>query len=328
MEQQGRGLAVPKWVCALSIILGSAALAIQAGIDVYQGVDGSMTRPAQFAQAWQMVLPTGFTLVFAGFGGCLLRASWWKTALCLYVLVAGFMAYTASNSMDFMADQTVARTQAHVTRATVAKDITGIQNETLLKERAERNENLWRTYVTAKTPADKDRVLKEIKESTQDPVALQAPAVEVVALGSGSILNRHLGWRPEAIQEVKALALPVLVMIGKALGITLGFACWPRRTAEAWKASPPTRQVADAFPANVRKLSKAEARADLIAMVAHGAEIGSGRELSQRWGVNEGTVSKWLGDFQREGIIKRQPNGQRRGVVGVHLNGNGRAHAT
>lgn len=326
MEQAGKGLAVPKWVCALSIILGSAALAIQAAVDIYQGVNTSMDWPTWLTQAWQMSLPTGFTLVFAAIGGCLLYARRWFVAVILYGLVGCYMAFTASNSMDFVANQTVARTQAQIAKATAAKDITEIQNATLSKERREATENLWRTYVTAK-PADKDKVLAQIKEVTQDPLALQAPSVEVVAVGSGGILNRHLGWRPEAVQEVKALALPLLVMIGKALGITLGFAFWPRRSAEAWKASPPARLVADAFPENLRKLSKAEARTDLISMTAHGARVGSGRELSQRWGVNEGTVSKWLGDFAREGLIKREANGQRRGVVGTVVHLNGRAHA-
>ena len=321
-----------KFLCISAIVLGCIGLSVQCVIDIFQGVNSSMDWPTWLTQAWQMALPTGYKQVFAGICGAMLKWERPKSAAALFLLVGVFMVLTASNSMDFLSDQTVARTQAQLSRATAAKDITAIQNETILKERAEKTETLWRTYVVAKSPADKDRVLKEIKEATADPIALQAPDVQVVAVGVGGTIHKYLSWvRPEAVQEVRAVVLPISVMLGSILGITLGVAGYPKKTAETWKATQPARQVADAFPANVQKLSKAEARTDLISMTAHGAHVGSGRELSQRWGVNEGTVSKWLGDFAREGIIKRQPNGQRRGVVGAtihHISGNGRLPAS
>jgi hypothetical protein len=324
VEISNTKLEMPKWVCILGIALGAVALAVQAFVDCYQSVSPEMDRAAFWAQIWQMVLPTGFTLVFAAMSGGLLRIGRWFVASLLFILVVGYMAYTATNSMDFLANQTVHRTQTHIAKQTQAKDIAEIKNKLAMDERKDKHENLWRTYMSTKG-ADKDKALAEIKAASQEAVTIERPDMEVAPVGVGGTAHKYLGWRPEAIQEAKAIAYPLLVMIGKMLGITLGFAFLPMPTPEKWRARPPASVVAHTLPENIRKLSYDEAKEDLFAMIAVKARIDSQRELSERWGVGEGTVSKWLPRFKKEGVpIRLEANGNRRAIVAAPHLTNGR----
>lgn len=306
-------LHIPKWVCAGAIGLAAAALVIQAAIDIYQGTRSMpVYSPEWFTQAWQMALPTGFTLVFAAVGGCLIngRAYWWAGGL--YLLVAGYMGITIANSMDFMVDNTVAQSEAQRAKATQAKDIAAIQNETLLQERREAVENTWRTYYAARTPSEKERALAQVQSVTKDAPTLIAPEVQVVKAGSGSVWSRVFGWRQEAIQEAKAVALPILIMIGKALGITLGFAFWPQGGRLPEPVKPVQTKVK--FGLKVAKFSREEARSDIIRLSVTGALDTmnvTGADMARRWGVSQPTAGTWLREFGKEGIVLRERVGER-----------------
>jgi hypothetical protein len=330
MEISNTKLEMPKWVCILGIALGAVALAVQAFVDCYQNVSPDMDHAAFWGQIWNMTLPTGFALVFASMSGSLLRVGRWKHVLagaCMFVLVAGYMIYTATNSMDFLANQTVLRTQTQIRKATSDKDIAEIRNQLAISERKERQENLWRTYMSAKG-SDKDKALAEIKAAGQETLDLKQTDISVVQIGVGGTAQRFFGWRPEAIQEVKAIAFPILVMIGKMLGITLGFAFYPATAADAWKTASPLRVSREGFQETTRKLSLSyeDACMDLRAMVAAGAGIDSQRELADRWGVSKGQVTKWKPKFRRDGIpFDTVANGNKRAIVAApHHNGNGR----
>jgi hypothetical protein len=324
MEVANTKLEMPKWVCVLGIALGAVALAVQAFVDCYQSVSPDMDRAAFWAQVWQMVLPTGFTLVFAAMSGGLLRIGRWFVASLLFILVVGYMAYTATNSMDFLSNQTVARTQAHMAKQVQSKDIAEIKNKLAMDERKERTDNLWRTYMNTKG-VEKDKVLAEIKAASQEAVTIERPDLEVAPVGVGGTAHRYLGWRPEAIQEAKAVAYPILVMIGKMLGITLGFAFYPSPSPERWKASRPGKFPDHTFPESKWKVSYEMACEDMLSMLASGGRAESQRELANRWRVTEGQVSKWLPKMKRDGIpIKLEINGNKRAIVPAHQNGSGR----
>jgi DNA-binding MarR family transcriptional regulator len=46
-------------------------------------------------------------------------------------------------------------------------------------------------------------------------------------------------------------------------------------------------------------------------------EAGSQRFLAARWGVDPTTVSRWLGEFERNGAIERSRDGKRKALVVV-----------
>lgn len=306
-------LHIPRWVCAGAIGLGAAALVIQAVIDMYQGTrDIPVWSTEWAAQAWQMCLITGFIMAFATIGGCLLNARAWLRATMLYVLVVGYMMITITNSVDFMADNTLATNEAARSKVTQAKDIATIKNELALQERKDMLENQWRTYYSAKTPNEKERALAQIQAVTKEGPTLITADVLPVKAGGGGIWNRWFGWRQEAAQEAKAVAVPILIMIGKSLAITLGFALWP----QAGQLPEPARdgQTKVKFGVNVAKFSKLAARSD-IAMLAETGALNkmdvTGAALAERWRVSEATSSNWLRDFRKEGLILRERVGER-----------------
>lgn len=64
-------------------------------------------------------------------------------------------------------------------------------------------------------------------------------------------------------------------------------------------------------PGNRRPVStKAAAQADIIQLVTRRETIPSQDTLANRWGVAKGTVSKWLADFERRGLIQRETVGR------------------
>jgi MarR family len=61
--------------------------------------------------------------------------------------------------------------------------------------------------------------------------------------------------------------------------------------------------------------TRAAAEADVIRLVARGEELPSQDDLARRWNVHKGTVSKWVADFERRGLIARQWDGRCNRVV-------------
>jgi uncharacterized membrane protein len=61
--------------------------------------------------------------------------------------------------------------------------------------------------------------------------------------------------------------------------------------------------------------TKAAAEADIIQLVARGEPLPSQDTLATRWQVHKGTVSKWVGDMERRGLIARQTDGRNKRLV-------------
>jgi hypothetical protein len=171
-------------------------------------------------------------------------------------------------------------------------------------------------------------VLAQIESAAKEPPPVREAEVEVMQVGSGGIVSRWVpGVRPEAVQEIKAVALPILVMIGKALGITLGFALWSP------KDLPATAVPAPLLPTKARtkprEISIEDARTDIKALIASKSEMPKdGRGFARRWRVHDSTAGKYLDAFKKEGLIRRVQSGPHKLVVAVqpNTNGSGKSH--
>ncbi len=325
MQDASTKFELPKFVCILAGIAGAAACGVQLAIDIWQSILPGMLPEERAIQISQMSLVTIFVIVLGAIGGRWFKRGLWGACIGLYAAAAVCMWVTATNGMDFLSNKTVAVTQAHLKRATAEKDINDIKNKLALEERNERRENLWRTYMSAKG-AEKDKVLAEIKAAGQEAVDLKAD-VDVVQVGIGATISSRFGWKPEAIQEARAVLIPTVTMVLKALLISVAFGCWPTYTPERWKAASPTRLASHTSPESIGKVSYQMACEDMLSMLANGGRAESQRELANRWGVNEAKVSKWLPRMKRDGIpIKFEMNGNRRAIVAAptYANGNGR----
>ena len=63
--------------------------------------------------------------------------------------------------------------------------------------------------------------------------------------------------------------------------------------------------------------TKAAAEADIIQLVARGESLPSQDALQARWQVHKGTVSKWVSDFERRGLIAREWDGRHKRMIAV-----------
>ena len=61
--------------------------------------------------------------------------------------------------------------------------------------------------------------------------------------------------------------------------------------------------------------TKAAAEADIIRLIARGQDIPEQQVLATRWNVHKGTASKWINDFERRGLIKREQVGKAKRVA-------------
>ena len=135
---------------------------------------------------------------------------------------------------------------------------------------------------------------------------------------SGAIWHRWLGWSPESIQELKAIVIPVLIMLCKSVALTLGFAYRPVR---GQLPEPAARAKLTGFfrPTVSRKYSVSKARNDIVHLVVTGAIDGmdlTAGDLAKRWGVSRATASEWMRQFCREKLIVLERG---RGLVGNRL---------
>lgn len=319
----------PPWVCVGAVLVGVVALSAQCAVDIYQGTNGFTgfpKSPAFWAQAGTMSLPTGFTIVFGVLAGCCFRAAYPKLGCALYVMVGACMWITASNGQEFMTAQLVAPLEAARAKQAESKDITAIQNNITLQERKEKLENLWRTYTTAKDDKTKREIMGQIKDASKDPVTLQQS--EAVPVVSGGFMSRWLGLPPEWQQEVKAALVPVVVAIGKALAITLGFAFYPKKGQ-----LPPINAGAQSkvfFGSKVSKLSPEEARAYVTRLVVTGVldemDVTSA-DFSRQWGVSKPTARDWIERMAKEKLIVTVRSGKgNRLVVKAPPKANGHAN--
>jgi len=288
---------VPKWVCAGAVLLSVAALIAQAVIDVRQSTMGMpLFCDRWFAQAWQSGLITPFIIVVVAIAAQYLAAGAYVRSGTFYLAAVVGMWVTVTNGADFIANSTLVATAEEAERAKQAKDIAEIQNKELADQRKELTNNAWRTYYSARTPSERGRILGQIQAMADKPPTVVAPEVHVVRSGSGNIWNKWLGLRPEAIQEAKAIIVPVLIMFFKTVGLTIGFAYWPMQGP--LPAPVPRAKESGFWHSTVsRQFSVDEARSDAVKLTETAAlddaEV-TAEDFAARWGIGRTTVRERL----------------------------------
>ena len=214
---------LPRWICAVLVGCGVLAYIAIASIDIYYGgLATTVDNVGIFIQSTSMLVVSGFTLGLGSFAGFLLRAGRWFWAAVLLCIATCFMCYSLSNGVGFVASQSVGKAKLLEANQKQAEDLAELQNQQAIE-----NQNwLKRTYLQAKDKADKDKLLAQAVA----PVEFKAPEIKtVMADARASVLSQLFGSKEETVQMVAAIALPVLLVLGKLLGPLLGFAFWPVR---------------------------------------------------------------------------------------------------
>ena len=152
-------------------------------------------------------------------------------------------------------------------------------------------------------------------------------------------LASALGFDRDKAKALSMLIMPYLVTLFFEFGttISLGYAFSPKRQPKLAVSSttdqgseqtsfPPMTEIElselrrqfdpngsanrDGGP-KVRRYTKDEAAADLVTRLALGERFGSQDELKERYGVAKSTMSDWLGDWERSGLVPaRTPMGR------------------
>jgi hypothetical protein len=271
-----------------------------------------------FAQAWQIGLITPFIILVVVMAARYLAAGAYVRSCAFYLAAVVGMWVTVTNGADFIANSTLVATAEEAERAKQAKDIAEIQNKELADQRKELTENAWRTYYSARTSAERERILGQIQAMAQKPPTVVAPEVHIVRSGSGGIWNKWMGWRAEAIQEAKAVIVPVLIMFFKTVGLTIGCAYWPM-PGPLPEPAPRAKESGFSRSTVSRQFSVDEARSDVLKLTETGvlddAEV-TAEDFAARWGIGRTTARERLRQFANEGLIVLERG---RGRVGNRL---------
>jgi hypothetical protein len=144
-----------------------------------------------------------------------------------------------------------------------------------------------------------------------------AEALAVLGFNRARVANAATIFEPFAYSLL--LELTAIVAFGYGFGHGNQVSPAPAisaTVAATIKARQPEETDNPRPPGNRRPIAvksvatKAAAEADIIQLVARGEPLPSQDTLATRWQVHKGTASKWLGDFERRGLIVRQWDGR------------------
>jgi ABC-type transport system involved in multi-copper enzyme maturation permease subunit len=214
---------LPRWICAVLVGCGVLAYIATVSTDIYYGGLATTIDHVGIAiQSTSMVVVSGFTLGLSSFAGFLLRAGRKFIAVGSLAIATLFMTFSLSNGVGFVASQSIGKAKLLEARQKQAEDLAELQNQHAIE-----NQNwLKRTYLQTKDKVDKDKLLAQ----AVTPVEFKAAEIDtVMADARASVFSQLFGWKQDTVQMGAAIALPVLLVLGKLLGPLLGFAFWPIR---------------------------------------------------------------------------------------------------
>jgi transposase-like protein len=293
--------------CFALIALGYLTAAINVAMNIRYGERMSVDLDGYYLQGAALLATSIGPAIAASVTGGFARAGWHIRAALIFLFGLGLISFSVWNASQFTADQMVGKIKLAEARQKQASDIAQITNDTRLQERRELNEFYRRTYTIAKTKEGRESAREALDVATERPIALVAPTIDfAVTEARTSLAHKWLGWDREAVQGASAAALPIVLAAIEVAFPLFGFWGWPasQRNGRADPKSPERFRQSPAF-------RKAEARADLLRMIAQNLPPPHGEELALRWGVRPAQVSKWLECWRREGLITRKRQGQR-----------------
>ena len=139
--------------------------------------------------------------------------------------------------------------------------------------------------------------------------------------------------KPEAVKKAVAtlepFALPLFLELGSIVLFSFGISQRQRKVAMVATPAIPAKTVAPAAPkatpAETKEtvaqssagMTKIEAERDLVTLLALGKPIPSQDWLVDRWDMEgkKGTISRWMADWEADGIVTRTQVGARKVIV-------------
>jgi hypothetical protein len=117
-------------------------------------------------------------------------------------------------------------------------------------------------------------------------------------------------------QAVEPVLLPLFLELGSVLFFTVAFPS--KRKAESSKETETVaQQLQPVAPISEETVSTEFNRDMALRDFRQLKDAGSQRFLSERWGVDKSTVSRWLKDWETEGLVQRHRNGKEKPVLAL-----------
>ncbi len=151
------------------------------------------------------------------------------SGLMLAIVLLGFAGFSVKNSLAFGMQERVEKAMRIKANAEAVTNAAKAENENA----KERHENhvafLKEQYKAAKYRADRNKLLEEIREASQQHFDVKVEVVETV-MGDpeAEAMANLLGWDIEHYILANQLALALLLVFGKVLGFGLAASLWPR----------------------------------------------------------------------------------------------------
>lgn len=229
-------------------------------------------------------------------------------------------ALTFSGIIGFQADSREAQVASREQASKMAADYLGWSKSIAVDAVAAQGKEKDKTGSTAKTmTAGIEAVGKAVSEQM---AKINSGELTAVGDGQSATIARVTGW-----SETKTRSWTITGTSATLLFVqyaSLWFYGFLRHRIEpavsALNNGPRAAGNGRHFPDTVEKVSRVQARSDIQLLVSQKVEL-CNSEIAARWGVSESEASKWLSDFQQEGIIRRVPRGRRKVVVAPRPNG-------
>ena len=272
-----------------------------------------------------MILAAAFAVVAGSIALAQADGRWF------WALLAGLVvgeAYAIVTTMDRVVTQRAAM-QAPAKAAQALR----IQAEDRLRAAVEAQHKADAAAVARSAEKDCKSICSKFLETSKAEAKAEVDAArrELEALPAPvtvSPLAETLGWSPTALELVLAV-LGSLAANGFG-GVLIAFGAHGNGRKPSAKdsaqadfdpadiavlkatiANDPTPTGNGPKGGNRRKVyTKDAATADVIQLITRKQAIPSQETLSARWGVGKGTVSKWLADMERDGLIVRETVGR------------------
>jgi hypothetical protein len=108
-------------------------------------------------------------------------------------------------------------------------------------------------------------------------------------------------WTRTLAQAVDPLLLPAFLELGSVLFMIAAFPGRRQKVTETLTVAVGNSEIVNSFP-----LNQLQALQDFRAM----KEAGAQKLLAQRWNVSPGCVSKWMAEWEQQGLVKRNRDGR------------------
>lgn len=241
--------------------------------------------------------PVTATSVAGMFG----RSGSWGAGTAIFVMAVLLVGFNIWLAGEYLGDQMLGRVKQSHNQELSNKEMVNRTNDELIRSRRDAEQSLWRSHAAAKDPVEKKRLEEQLERLRNTPLSLVAP-MDAPSVGArASWLSDRWGWSQDTIAGITPSAIPIAMAAVEVVFSLIGFAKWPRPITPELRGIP-------------TKLARARAKTDLIKMQGQGIHF-CVTEYASRWDAPRGTASRWIDEFQTEGITRKVLKGGRKVCV-------------